>query len=188
MLKSLGVFSEDYKKLRERIREFDLILWESLILLLKKNQVKALKRFNLSRNVYNILLSNPNKVHQLASGVLISFKIQHSDIDLPAVSRLSGISYLLHENFNYLDINYWMLLRELSKMNINMSMLTFGVPCKLAEWVSSASNELLYRIAIETSGNISLRYSNRMIQEIWDNRYSKEYFSFKKMMSLLRVV
>lgn len=178
------VASMDSKKLHKTIFNFDLMLWTKLLTLLKK-QPKNLERFRLSQEVAQLLTNNPEKINQLASGVLISFKINYNDSNF-----LKNISYSIDNKFlidgycNYLDIAYWKLLRKLAVIDIKMSSLVFSVPYRLAEWSVSASDETLCCLANGTTSDIYLRYPSKFIHDILTKNNDESIYLKKMMFSL----
>lgn len=180
------VTSMDSKKLHKTVFDFDLMLWAKLLISIRKKPKKTVDAFGLSPEVVQILTNHPEKINKLASGVLISFTINYNDLELFKKISCSIDKKLLMEGCcNYLDIVYWERLRDLSVIDIEMSSVVFSVPRQLAELAVSASNEMLYHLAIVTSGNIYLRYPNEFIHEILTED-NNEYPYFKKMMFALK--
>ncbi|WP_410901592.1 hypothetical protein [Salmonella enterica] len=79
----------DQEEADRNVYEFDLTLWNLLSTLAKERPDDAASQFSLGMDtVQKLSLATPSQLEALASGVLISFKLETAEQNI--ITRLSG--------------------------------------------------------------------------------------------------
>lgn len=142
------------------IFEFDLTLWTLLKLLSANAPSQVSNHFSLPEDLVNKLASTPDSyLSQLASGVLLSFKLETDQMEV--IDTLAG-SYdsviCLKNVVDDFDAAYWLLLNKLASRNLDMAMQSFGVYSGLASSVAASSNSQLRSLSHRVVIRFSLRF------------------------------
>ncbi|WP_426723974.1 hypothetical protein [Enterobacter cloacae complex sp. 292E8] len=142
------------------IFEFDLTLWTLLKLLSANAPSQVSNHFSLPEDLVNKLASTPDSyLSQLASGVLLSFKLETDQMEV--IDTLAG-SYdsviCLKNVVDDFDAAYWLLLNKLASRNLDMAMQSFGVSSGLASSVAASSNSQLRSLSHRVVIRFSLRF------------------------------
>ncbi|WP_163380504.1 hypothetical protein [Enterobacter hormaechei] len=142
------------------IFEFDLTLWTLLKLLSANAPSQVSNHFSLPEDLVNKLASTPDSyLSQLASGVLLSFKLETDQMEV--IDTLAG-SYdsviCLKNVVDDFDAAYWLLLNKLASRNLDMAMQSFGVSSGLASAVAASSNSQLRSLSHRVVIRFSLRF------------------------------
>ncbi|EJL6704741.1 hypothetical protein NMS58_001787 [Vibrio cholerae] len=142
------------------IFEFDLTLWTLLKLLSANAPSQVSNHFSLPEDLVNKLASTPDSYFsQLASGVLLSFKLETDQMEV--IDTLAG-SYdsviCLKNVVDDFDAAYWLLLNKLASRNLDMAMQIFGVSSGLASSVAASSNSQLRSLSHRVVIRFSLRF------------------------------
>ncbi|HBX3112853.1 hypothetical protein [Klebsiella pneumoniae] len=143
------------------ICEFDLTLWTLLKLLSANAPSQVSNHFSLPEDLVNKLASVPESyLSQLASGVLLSFKLETDQMEV--IDTLAG-SYdsviCLKNVVDDFDAAYWLLLNKLASRNLDMAMQIFGVSSDLASSVAASSNSQLRSLSHRVVIKFSLRFN-----------------------------
>lgn len=142
------------------IYEFDLTLWTLLKLLSANAPSQVSNHFSLPEDLVNKLASTPDSyLSQLASGVLLSFKLETDQMEV--IDTLAG-SYdsviCLKNVVDDFDAAYWLLLNKLASRNLDMARQNFGVSSGLASSVAASSNSQLRSLSHRVVIRFSLRF------------------------------
>ncbi|MEX9422469.1 hypothetical protein [Proteus mirabilis] len=142
------------------IFEFDLTLWTLLKLLSANAPSQVSNHFSLPEDLVNKLASTPDSyLSQLASGVLLSFKLETDQMEV--IDALAG-SYdsviCLKNVVDDFDVAYWLLLNKLASRNLDMARQNFGVSSGLASSVAASSNSQLRSLSHRVVIRFSLRF------------------------------
>lgn len=142
------------------IFEFDLTLWTLLKLLSANAPSQVSNHFSLPEDLVNKLASTPDSyLSQLASGVLLSFKLETDQMEV--IDTLAG-SYdsviCLKNVVDDFDAAYWLLLNKLASRNLDMARQNFGVSSGLASSVAASSNSQLRSLSHRVVIRFSLRF------------------------------
>jgi hypothetical protein len=142
------------------IYEFDLTLWTLLKLLSANAPYEVSNHFSIPEDLVKKLASAPDSsILQLASGVLLSFKLETDQIEV--IDKLTG-SYdsviCLRNVVDDFDAAYWLLLNKLACRNLDLAMQIFGVSSGLASSVASSSNSQLRSLSHRVVVRFSLRF------------------------------
>ncbi|RGP81953.1 hypothetical protein BC355_18115 [Vibrio cholerae] len=142
------------------IFEFDLTLWTLLKLLSVNAPSEVSNHFSIPEDLVNKLASAPDSyLSQLASGVLLSFKLETDQTEV--IDNLAG-SYdsvvCLKNVVDDFDAAYWLLLNKLASRNLDMAMQIFGVSSGLASSVAASSNSQLRSLSHRVVIRFSLRF------------------------------
>jgi len=116
--------------------------------------------FFIPEDLVNKLASAPDSyLSQLASGVLLSFKLETDQTEV--IDTLAG-SYdsvvCLKNVVDDFDAAYWLLLNKLASRNLDMAMQIFGVSSGLASSVAASSNSQLRSLSHRVVIRFSLRF------------------------------
>lgn len=142
------------------IFEFDLTLWTLLKLLSANAPSQVSNHFSLPEDLVNKLASTPDSyLSQLASGVLLSFKLETDQMEVIDTLVGSYDSVICLKNVvDDFDAAYWLLLNKLASRNLDMAMQSFGVSSGLASSVAASSNSQLRSLSHRVVIRFSLRF------------------------------
>ncbi|WP_353487365.1 hypothetical protein [Escherichia coli] len=106
----------DQEEADRNVYEFDLTLWNLLSTLAKERPDDAASQFSLGMDtVQKLSLATPSQLEALASGVLISFKLETAEQNI--ITRLSGdydpVVFINH-SVDEFDAAYWLLFNRVA--------------------------------------------------------------------------
>ncbi|MFU2510665.1 hypothetical protein [Pseudoalteromonas sp. ASV78] len=142
------------------IFEFDLTLWTLLKLLSANAPSEVSNHFSIPEDLVKKLASAPDScLSQLASGVLLSFKLETDQMEVIDTLTGSYDSVICLKNIvDDFDAAYWLLLNKLASRNLGMAMQNFGVSSGLASSVAASSNSQLRSLSHRVVIRFSLRF------------------------------
>ncbi len=165
----------DKKEGDRNIFELDLTLWNLLRTLAKESPDEVTNRFSLSQNVADRLaMALPTQLLRLASGVLLSFKLEADEKLI-----LSGLieSYdpleLVNHKINDFAAAYWLLLKRDAAEDLEIAKERFGVSRALAEHVAKATDNQLRYLTTVVPMRFSLRCKSSIIGEILNANFDE---------------
>lgn len=143
------------------ICEFDLTLWTLLKLLSANAPSQVSNHFSLPEDLVNKLALAPESyLSQLASGVLLSFKLETDQMEVIDTLADSYDSVICLKNVvDDFDAAYWLLLNKLASRNLDMAMQIFGISSDLASSVAASSNSQLRSLSHRVVIKFSLRFN-----------------------------
>lgn len=161
----------DQEEADRNVYEFDLTLWNLLSTLAKERPDDAASQFSLGMDtVQKLSLATPSQLEALASGVLISFKLETAEQNI--ITRLSGdydpVVFINH-SVDEFDAAYWLLFNRVASRDPEMAKEVFGVSRELAELVAKATDSQLRHMSGTTVTHFTLRFAPSIIEEILDD-------------------
>lgn len=146
-------------------------MWNLLCTLAKERPEDAASQFSLGMDtVQKLSLATASQLEALASGVLISFKLETAEQNI--ITRLSGdydpVVFINH-SVDEFDAAYWLLFNRVASRDPEMAKEVFGVSRELAELVAKATDSHLRHMSGTTVTHFSLRFAPCIIEEILDN-------------------
>lgn len=161
----------DQEEADRNVYEFDLTLWNLLSTLAKERPDDAASQFSLGMDtVQKLSLATPSQLEALASGVLISFKLETAEQNI--ITRLSGdydpVVFINH-SVDEFDAAYWLLFNRVASRDPEMAKEVFGVSRELAELVAKVTDSQLRHMSGTTVTHFTLRFAPSIIEEILDD-------------------
>lgn len=161
----------DQEEADKNVYEFDLTLWSLLCTLAQERPQYAASQFSIGMNtVDKLALATFTQLKALASGVLISFKLETAEQNI--IARLKEeydpVVFINH-NVDEFDAAYWLLFNRVASRDPEMAKEIFGVSIDLAEQVAKATDSQLRHMSGTTVTHFSLRFAPSIIEEILDD-------------------
>lgn len=153
----------------QNIYEFDLTLWTLLAALAKHAPEKAQVQFSLPMNgIESLAQADESQLARLASGVLISFKLQ---TDEEAVLKQLQEEYipvitLSDTRGSEFDTAYWLLLKRVAHKDHLVAAAAFGLSPALTLAVSEATDNQLRHLVTTTITAFTLRFDPRLLSPL----------------------
>ncbi|MFC6674032.1 transcriptional regulator [Marinobacterium aestuariivivens] len=157
----------------QNLYEFDLTLWSLLSTLTKAAPEKVQHQFNLTTEAVRALsCAKEHDLKQLASGVLISFRLQTSEVE---ITEHLGKEYdqtiqLQRSVGSEFDSAYWLLLKRMAQRDHLVASTAFGVSPRLAVAVSEATDNQLRHLATSIVTAFTLRFESQLLPLLIENR------------------
>ncbi len=165
----------DKKEGDRNIFELDLTLWNLLRTLAKESPDEVTNRFSLSQNVADRLaMALPTQLLRLASGVLLSFKLEADEklILSELVESYDPLEVINHK-INDFAAAYWLLLKRDAAEDLEIAKERFGVSRALAEHVAKATDNQLRYLTTVVPMRFSLRCKSSIIGEILNANFDE---------------
>lgn len=126
----------DQEEADRNVYEFDLTLWNLLSTLAKERPDDAASQFSLGMDtVQKLSLATPSQLEALASGVLISFKLETAEQNI--ITRLSGdydpVVFINH-SVDEFDAAYWLLFNRVASRDPRWQRKFSGFRESLRSW------------------------------------------------------
>lgn len=156
----------------KNIYEFDLTLWTFLCALAKRDPEKAHVQFSIPWMCLDaIATASENRLAQLASGVLISFKLQTDEKTV--LSLLKGaydpvITFYDTKGLEF-DTVYWLLLKRVAQKDSLVAAAAFGLNPDLTLAVSEATDNQLRYMVTSTVTAFTLRFDHHLLLSLLTN-------------------
>jgi len=150
--------------------EFDLTLWGLLGGLVVNSPEQAKRQFDLTdEQIEAIAGAKQSQLQHLASGVVISFRLQTSEATILDILErdYSSVLSLAMRPDNEFDSAYWLLMKSLANNHDHViAAAAFGVSKKLALRVSAATDNQLRNLANSTVTAFTLRFAPSLIPDL----------------------
>jgi hypothetical protein len=147
--------------------EFDATLWRLLKRMSYELPGVAAKQFGISpKTVALIAQAREQKLQVLASGVILSFKLESDEETL--IARLESHYdplMLVNRTAEHFDATYWLLLNRAAVDDVKIAKERFGVSLRLVQAVAQANHSRLKHLASSIVSRFSLRFSEDVIVE-----------------------
>jgi len=182
-----------YKKKRDKnIYEFDLTLWHLVYKLSQNKPEIAHDRFGINDDtIKNLSMASESQLARLASGVLISFKLETPELEIISLLQKDyDPIILIHDKIDALDCTYWLLLKKIASKDKDIAQQIFGVSMELVEKVSNATDNQLRSMSKLAMTSFSLRFNQNLIIEILnENKENPRYLisKLKKIQQSIRI-
>lgn len=173
----------------QNIFELDLTLWNLVATLCGNAPDVARVQFSLSEKVVRILATSPKEdLSKLASGVILSFQLRtpESDVfDFLSVEYQRAIPIGcsgLDGGEREFDVTYWLTLRNLARLDIQVAATAFGVSRDLSEALSKATDNHIRQLVSQICTACTLRFVPDTVTSLMqpiDKRARRQAF-FKK--------
>lgn len=169
----------------QNVFEFDLTLWSLLAALARKAPDKAQLQFTLPEiGIQALSQSTDKKLARLASGVLISFKLQTKEEEVLAYLKdeYVPIITLSETQGSEFDSAYWLLLKRIAHRDHLVAAAGFGVSPQLALAVCQATDNQLRHLVTNTVTSFTLRFDPTLLAPLLMTEHGPRnaHFFFRK--------
>jgi len=157
-------WTQNYKN----VLELDLSLWKILQSDLANQSEIETVFSNISKcSNRKLIQCDLHKLQRLASGTICSFQLDCSE--RPFIEHLNSNMELCtlkkDEQYDFSSA-YWLLVGRLAALDIEFTMVTFGISKELAEGMSCASDNYVRQLSSSIKSTFKLRFPQELISRI----------------------